>query len=219
MVNGLAQWSKKNWLSSYPNLKTVPLRRDRFKVCLVIIFVVQSAQPLIGLDQYEHVSFQGEEPIVLNQTILDRSFEITVFPRKWEELKSAVLEAGCGMRPSAEAVGWRTPAVKQGFVGRYAMISGLDLGLMRSAQRPAIYDLARRVNLEECHPQVGWELLIRNGKLQQLQIRDLLIGSTPIEMSRDFFLLLEIRDGQIMNTDAGGAVSFGERREWLFKVA
>lgn len=156
---------------------------------------------------------------MLRQVLKTKSFELTLWPRRRTELESAVLEAGCVIRPSAMAVGRRMPIVEREITEQYIMISAMDLGLKASAQRLAIYDLARRDGLQECHPQAGWEVLIANKGLR-LPIRELLIGSTPIEMSRDFFLLLEIRDGQTMNTDAGGeVVCFSERREWLFRVA
>ena len=156
---------------------------------------------------------------MLSQVMKTKSFELTLSPRRWAELELAVLEAGCVIRPSAMAVGRRMPVVEREITEQYIMISAVNLGLKGSAQRPAIYDLAHRAGLQECHPQAGWEVLIVN-KILHLPIRELLIGSTPIEMSRDFFLLLEIRDGQVMNTDAGGEiVSFGERREWLFRIA
>ena len=158
---------------------------------------------------------------MLRQVLKTKSFELTLWPRRRTELESAVLEAGCVIRPSAMAVGRRMPIVEREITEQYIMISAMDLGLKASAQRLAIYDLARRDGLayrSVILKPVGRSWIANKGL--RLPIRELLIGSTPIEMSRDFFLLLEIRDGQTMNTDAGGeVVCFSERREWLFRVA
>ena len=180
---------------------------------------------------------------MLSQTVLDGSFKLTLYPRKWEDLVSAVLGAGCKIIPFAMAVGKRLPTVEREFVGRYVMISSTDLGSREPTERSVIYDLARRAGLAECHPQAGWELLIARyraslpeyrpkadqkmtpemeiaDKILHLPIRDLLIGSEPIKMGPNFFQLFEIRDGQTMSTEAGdGIISLREGREWLFKVA
>jgi len=162
---------------------------------------------------------------VQSSNLLEKSFELTLFPRgNWEGLKSATERAGYGISYYAELTGKRMPIVEAADTRRYVIVSAGIMGLKASARRADIYNLARRAGLHECRSQAGWELLLLADKVSELQIRDLLIGAVPIEVAPNFSLTFEVRfndeSGHRMDVDAGGAVvSFRRERRWLFEVA